>query len=61
MMYFGLISYQFICIAEFIVSFSPTITRSVQQKQTLIEPNPTNQLVRYFVVCDTVLVFFVAY
>ena len=32
MMYFGLLSYQFIYIAEFIVSFLLTITRSVQQK-----------------------------
>jgi hypothetical protein len=46
MMYFGILSYQFICITEFIIYFLRTITRGVQQKRTAIKPNRTNQLVR---------------
>ena len=47
MMYFGILSFQFIYIAEFVISLLPTITRGVQQKRIVIEPNRTSQLVRY--------------
>jgi hypothetical protein len=52
MMYFGILNlcFQFICIVEFVISLLPTITRGVQQKRIVIEPNRTNQLVRYFAV-----------